>query len=72
MKIFLFRNLFPYYDQYVKCKKKNLTTTVVTATEIYFDRDVGILEMHIGYMLWTISGQYLQIFIISFDLTVCC
>jgi hypothetical protein len=24
-----------------------------------FDRDVGIIDMHIGDMLWAISGKYL-------------
>jgi hypothetical protein len=26
-----------------------------------FDRDVGIIDMHVGDMLWAVSGKYLDI-----------
>jgi hypothetical protein len=33
------------------------------ATKAFFrhDRDLGIIDMHIGDMTWAISGQYLDI-----------
>jgi hypothetical protein len=34
-----------------------------------FVRDVGIIDMHIGDMLWAISGQYLDILSSEMTLT---
>jgi hypothetical protein len=39
-------------------KKKQEQQLQNTPTTKAFDRDVGITDMHIGDMLWAISGQY--------------
>jgi hypothetical protein len=41
-----------------KTRETFLPNTSVTKS---FDKDVSILDMHIGYMLRTLSGQYLGI-----------
>jgi hypothetical protein len=37
------------------------TLSQYTSVTEAFDRDVGIIYMHIGDMLWAISGKYLDI-----------
>jgi hypothetical protein len=38
-----------------------VVTLILNRDNKAFVRDVGIIDMHIGDMLWTVSGQYLDI-----------
>jgi hypothetical protein len=42
-------------------KKGYIVAKLITPVTKAFDRDVGIIDMHIGDMLWAISGKYLDI-----------
>jgi hypothetical protein len=62
IKLFLEQNTLQYvllhfrYDRSTKLKETRATLVQYTPVTEAFDRDVGIIGMLIGDMLWPISG----------------
>jgi hypothetical protein len=49
----------------IKSRSARVTLWHNTPVTKAFDRDVGIIDMHIEDMLWAICGKYLNVFLSS-------